>query len=150
MGASAESAGSGLGADGLVGNAKAVAGDVQEKVSEAVTTVRGNAGNMQAGLADWLDQSAQVIRDRATAAPVAHGSAGESASAAEGAAVQIPPQLANVADTAAGLLERSAMWLRENDLSEMETRVTEQVKARPVQSLLIAAGIGFLLSRGRD
>ena len=134
MGASAESAGSG----------------VQDNVAEVVTTVRGKSGNMQAGLADWLDQSAQVIRDRATAAtspgePAAGGDASDVSSS-----VLIPPQLANVADTAAGVLERSAMWLRENDLSEIEGRVTEQVKSRPVQSLLLAAGIGFLLSRGRD
>ena len=149
MGSSAESEGNGpnSGAGGVLDSARAVAGDIQEKVAEGVSRVRGNSGNMQAGLADWLDQSAQVIRERATA----ENAAGEnSAGGAPGASAQIPPKLANAADTAAGVLERGAMWLRETDLTDLEARVTEQVKSRPVQSLLLAAGIGFLLSRGRD
>ncbi len=113
---------------------------VSSKLSDAIDTARAKTGSMQAGLADLLDSSAQVIRSRGVAASDAAGT-----TVGDGAA----ERLAQSGETTAAVLERGAMWLRENDLSDVEARVTSHLKKNPTQSLLIAAGIGFLLSRRR-
>jgi glycosyltransferase A (GT-A) superfamily protein (DUF2064 family) len=145
MGASAASMGNDEGgassaADGAAG-AKRAAGELQEKVTEkvsdAVEVVRGKTGNMQAAVADWLDSSAQAIRSRGSSASDGTGDA-----AAE--------RLAQTGETAAALLERSAMWLRENDLSDVEARLKTQLEEHPARTLLLAAGVGFLVSRRRS
>jgi ElaB/YqjD/DUF883 family membrane-anchored ribosome-binding protein len=119
-------------------------GDVKERVSDgvsgAVEAVRAKTGNLQAGLADLLDSSAQVIRSKGhAAADTAGGASGDAGS----------ERLVQTSDATAAVLERGAMWLRENDLSDVEARLTHQVKAHPTRTLLVAAGIGFLLSRRR-
>lgn len=113
---------------------------VSSTISDAMETARAKTGNMQAGLADLLDSSAQVIRKRGAAASDAAGTA-----VGDGAA----ERLAQSGEATAAVLERGALWLRENDLSDVEARVTSHVKKNPTQTLLIAAGIGFLLSRRR-
>jgi ElaB/YqjD/DUF883 family membrane-anchored ribosome-binding protein len=112
---------------------------VGDKVSGAVETVRAKTGNMQAGLADLLDSSAQVIRSRAAASESADGATGDTAAA----------RLAQSGEATAALLERGAMWLRENDLSDLEGRLTAQLRENPGRTLLIAAAVGFLVSRRR-
>jgi hypothetical protein len=111
-----------------------------ERVSGAVETVRAKTGNMQAGLADLLESSAQAIRSRGVSAADSAGSA-----VGDGAA----ERLAQSGEATADILERGAMWLRENDLSDVEERVTRQLEQHPARTLLVAAGIGFLLSRRR-
>jgi hypothetical protein len=88
-------------------------------------------------VADWLDSSAQAIRSRGSSASDGTGDA-----AAE--------RLAQTGETAAALLERSAMWLRENDLSDVEARLKTQLEEHPARTLLLAAGVGFLVSRRRS
>lgn len=131
--------------EGGSGPAAGGAADLQEKVGEKVSgaleTVRGKTGNMQATLADLMDSSARVIRSRATAVP--------DTAAAEKLGDAASEQVMQAGATAADVLERGAMWLRENDLSDLEGRVTTHLKANPASSLLIAAGVGFLLSRRR-
>lgn len=115
-------------------------GSTTERPAGAMETVRAKAGNMQAGLADLLDSSAQVIRSRGAAASEAAGGA-----VGDGAA----ERLAQSGEATAAVLERGAMWLRETDLSDVEARLTAQLKENPTRTLLVAAGIGLLLSRRR-
>jgi hypothetical protein len=113
---------------------------VTERVSGAMDSVRARSGNMQAGLADLLESSAQAIRSRGpSAADAAGGAVGDGAA----------ERLVQTGEATADLLERGAMWLRENDLSDIEARVTNQLERHPARTLLVAAGIGFLLSRRR-
>jgi hypothetical protein len=113
---------------------------ITERASDAAESLRGKTGNIQAGLADLLESSAQAIRSRAPAAADSAGGA-----VGDGAA----NRLAQTGEATADILERSAMWLRENDLSDLEGRVTNQLERHPARTLLVAAGIGFLLSRRR-
>jgi ElaB/YqjD/DUF883 family membrane-anchored ribosome-binding protein len=113
---------------------------ISEKASRAADTIRGKTGNMQAELADLLESSARVIRSRGTAAS-------ESAGVVVGDAAA--ERLVQSGEATAEVLERSAMWLRENDLSDIEARVTTELQEHPARTLLVAAGIGFLLSRRR-
>lgn len=129
-----------------MGNGRSVGGaadhrdQVTDRVSGAAESIRGKMGNMQAGLADLLDSSAEMIRSRGVAASDAAGSA-----VGDGAA----ERLAQSGEATAEVLERGAAWLRETDLSDVEARVTSQLKEHPTRTLLVAAGIGFLLSRRR-
>lgn len=129
-----------MGDDRSVNGTAELRDQVAEKVSGAVESVRGKAGNMQAGLADLLESSAEMIRSRGIAASDAAGGA-----VGDGAA----ERLAQSGEATAAVLERGAMWLRETDLSDVEARVTTQLKEHPARTLLVAAGIGFLLSRRR-
>jgi glycosyltransferase A (GT-A) superfamily protein (DUF2064 family) len=145
MGASAASMGNDEGgtssATAGAAGAKGAAGELQEKVTEkvsdAVEVVRGKTGNMQATVADWLDSSAQALRSRGS-------------SASEGTGDAAAERLVQTGETAAALLERSAMWLRENDLSDVEARLKTQLEEHPARTLLLAAGVGFLVSRRRS
>jgi hypothetical protein len=129
-----------MGSDGATPEPGDLRERVTETVSSAVETVRGKTGNLQAGLADLLDSSAQVIRSRGhNASEVAGGAVGEGAT----------ERLARSGEATAAVLERGAMWLRENDLSDVEARVTHQLREHPTRALLVAAGIGYLLSRRR-
>ncbi|HET9012222.1 MAG TPA: hypothetical protein VFN38_10440 [Gemmatimonadaceae bacterium] len=113
---------------------------IPDQGSGATESIRGKVGNMQAGLADLLDSSAQVIRSRGNAASdAADGAAGDGAA----------ERLAASGEATAAVLERGAMWLRENDLSDIEERVTAELREHPARTLLVAAGVGFLLSRRR-
>ena len=126
--------------DGLRPEAGEVKDRVADKGSGLVESARARTGNMQAGLADLLESSARVIRSRGIAAGEAAGSA-----VGDGAA----ERLVQSGEATAAVLERGAMWLRENDLSDAEARVTHQLRQHPSRTLLVAAGIGFLLSRRR-
>ena len=131
---------SAAGSDSMSSGAPDLKERVTERVSGAVESVRAGSGNMQAGLADLLESSAQAIRSRGVAAADSAGGA-----VGDGAA----ERLARSGETTADILERGAMWLRENDLSDLEGRVTDQLERHPARTLLVAAGIGFLLSRRR-
>jgi ElaB/YqjD/DUF883 family membrane-anchored ribosome-binding protein len=129
-----------MGSDGAIEGTSDLKDRVTDRLSEAVDSVRGQTGNLQAGLADLLDSSARVIRSRGAAASEASGGAVGDAAA---------ERLAQSGDATAAVLERGAMWLRENDLSDIEERLTTHVREHPARTLLVAAGIGFLLSRRR-
>ena len=126
--------------DGPTGGAADLKERLTERVSGTVDTVRAKTGNMQAGLADLLESSAQAIRSRGvSAADSASGAVGDGAA----------ERVAQTGEATADVLERGAMWLRQNDLSDIEARVTRQLEEHPARTLLVAAGIGFLLSRRR-
>jgi ElaB/YqjD/DUF883 family membrane-anchored ribosome-binding protein len=122
--------------------ARDVADSAREKLSDAAETVRAKTGNLQAQLAGALDSSASALRSRAGSATASTQGDGTPAAASAAAA-----PLLDTSETVASMMERGAMWLRENDLSELETQLTDQLEQHPVRTLAIAAGIGFLISR---
>lgn len=52
-----------------------------------------------------------------------------------------------VADTAAGAMESAGQYLHEHDTGEMMDQVEAYIRKNPTQSLLIAAGVGFVLAK---
>jgi ElaB/YqjD/DUF883 family membrane-anchored ribosome-binding protein len=113
---------------------------VADNVSGAVDTGRARTGSLQAALADLFESSAQTIRSRAV-------SAGDRAGGAVGDGTA--ERLVQSGEATAAVLERGAMWLRENDLRDVEARLTHQIQDHPTRALLVAAGVGFLLGRRR-
>ena len=57
-------------------------------------------------------------------------------------------KVAAVSEKVAGSMEATAEFLREADLDGIKESIEAQVKEHPARTLLIAAGIGYLLGKG--
>ena len=55
--------------------------------------------------------------------------------------------MAEVSNRVAGGLQASADWIRDADIDSMKSGIETQVKEHPGRTLLIAAGIGYLLGK---
>jgi ElaB/YqjD/DUF883 family membrane-anchored ribosome-binding protein len=55
--------------------------------------------------------------------------------------------LGSAASTVAGTLEQGGRYLREEGLSGMADDLTNTIRRHPIQSILVAVAVGFLLSR---
>ncbi len=124
-------------------HAKDAVDSAGERLSGTRTTVRERAGTVKNRLADALESGAERLRhqrnggDGAAYAAAATGTAG----------VQHDARLAQVSDRVAGGMQASADWLRDADLDSLKTSVEQQVKEHPGRTLLIAAGLGYLIGR---
>jgi hypothetical protein len=56
-------------------------------------------------------------------------------------------QVASIATTAADKLESGAEMLRSQNTDQLVTELEALVRRKPVESMLVAAGIGFVLSK---
>jgi len=107
-----------------------VSEDLKERAGEALGAVHGQVGDLQASLADSLDSGAEAIRQRI----------GGSISGVRG-------RLTDAGEAVAGRLERSAYWLRENDLGDLGTMLRQQLRDHPGRTALVALGLGILIGR---
>jgi hypothetical protein len=99
--------------------------------------VKDKARELQSSLADRLDAGADKLRQR---------QAGTLAGAtAEGsAAVASDDRMAQMNDSVARGMQKSADWLRNGDL---KGDLERQVRDNPGRTLLIALGVGYLLGK---
>jgi hypothetical protein len=44
-------------------------------------------------------------------------------------------------------MDRTAMWLRENDLTDLATLLQRELRERPGRVALVALGVGILVGR---
>ena len=108
---------------------------VQEKFGQ----VKDKARELQSTLADRLDAGADKLRQRKQSTTLA--------SATEGAAVSTTTtdnRMANMQDSVARGMNKSADWLRNGDL---KADIERQVRENPGRSLLIALGLGYVLGK---
>ena len=131
---------------GLADRARNVAGTAQEKLADVGSTVRDRAGNMKNSLADALHSGADKLRHR-TNTPT--GSSTQLAGAADVGTVAVPAdsRTAQVTDRVATGMDAAADWLRDTDLDSLKVGLERQVKEHPGRTLLIAAGLGYLLGK---
>jgi hypothetical protein len=54
---------------------------------------------------------------------------------------------AHVSERLAGGMDAAANWIREADIDGLKQGIERQVKEHPARTLIIAAGIGYLLGR---
>lgn len=133
---------------GLADRAREVAGTAQDKLADVGSTVRERSGQMKNSLADALHSGAEKLRQRTTSTstsvpdtPLASPtSTGSVAVAAEHRTTQVGNKIASGMDA-------TADWIRETDLDSLKTGVERQVKEHPGRTLLIAAGLGYLLGK---
>ena len=106
--------------------------------------VRERAGTAKDKLANALESGAERLRDR-TGGGAAVALAG--AGAAGSTAIEADGRVAQVSDKVAGGMEATAEWLREADIDGIKLGIERQVKEHPGRTLLIAAGLGYLIGR---
>ena len=129
---------------GLRDRAKNAIGTAGEKLADVGSSVRERAGTAKDKLADALDSGAEKLRERSNA-----GAGGTLAGAtADGStAIQADSKIAQVSDKVAGGMEATAGWLRDADVESIKSGLEQQVKEHPGRTLLIAAGLGYLIGR---
>ena len=132
---------------GFSDRARDLAGSAQDKLADVGTTVRDRAGNLKNSLADALDSGANRLRQRGG------GSQGDLAGATTGlggggsVALENDARMTKVSNKVASGMESTADWIRDADLDSLRTGIERQVKEHPGRTLLIAAGLGYLIGK---
>ena len=130
---------------GLADRARGFAGTAQEKLADVGSSVRERAGTMKNSLADALTSGADKLRQRGTSS----GSTAQYAGATDAGSVAVESdgRTTQVTSKVASGMDATADWLREADLAGLRTSIEGQVKEHPGRTLLIAAGLGYLLGK---
>src|SRR5512138_691981 len=102
---------------------------MESNAGGALEAVRGVTGNIQATLADTLDAGASALRER-LGAPNDSG---------------VRARLGAAGDAVANRLEAGALWLRENDITDLKELLAHQLENHPGRTAVIALGIGVLI-----
>ncbi len=128
-------------AGGQMGSQTGRAEQAKEKVQEKFGQVKDKARDLQASLADRLDAGADKLRQRNQNATLAGATAGASGTSA---GLMSDERVANVQDSVARGMSKSADWLRNGD---MKADIEKQVRENPGRTLLIALGVGYVLGK---
>ena len=115
---------------------------VKQNVDEKLGKAKEKARELQSTLADRLDAGADKLRQRKLNAQSPAMAAATAGVADAGAATD--DRMANVQDSVARGMTKSADWLRNGDL---KGDIEHQVKENPGRTLLIALGVGYLLGK---
>lgn len=112
--------------DEAVDKAKGMMDDGKHKADEMAHKAQDKADEGLDKAADSMDRGAQMLREKG------HEQGGK---------------VGEVADTAADAMQSASGYLRETNTAEMMDQVEAYIRQNPTQSLLIAAGVGFVLAR---
>jgi len=134
-------------AHGLADRARDLTGTAQEKLADVGSTVRDRAGQLKTSLADALDSGADKLRARATSSSTSPNTQLVGATASASVAVDGNERVAQLGTRVAGGMEATADWLRDADLDGLKLSLEAQVKEHPGRTLLIAAGLGYLVGK---
>jgi len=116
---------------------------VQDKFGQ----VKDKARELQSTLADRLDSGAEKLRQKKTATLA---SATDSGTVGGTVSATADNRMANMQDSVARGMNKSADWLRNGDL---KADIERQVRENPGRTVLIALGLGYVLGkafRNRD
>jgi ElaB/YqjD/DUF883 family membrane-anchored ribosome-binding protein len=128
---------------GLRDRTKDAMGTASERLADVGSGAREKIGNARDKLAIALEAGADRLRQRSqTGSPVLAGATAEGSTA-----IQSDGKMAEVSDRVAGGMQTTADWLRDADIDGLKTGIENQVKEHPGRTLLIAAGLGYLIGR---
>jgi ElaB/YqjD/DUF883 family membrane-anchored ribosome-binding protein len=130
-------AGEEQGTSGMAGQAQEKAGDMASKAQEMGQAAQEKAADM--------GQKAQEKADAGMDA--AASGLGQAASMLRQQGEQHQGSVGTAAARTADTLDQASTYLRDKDTSQVLDDIEAFVRERPVESVLIAAGIGFVLSR---
>jgi len=117
-------------------------GSMQNQVKEQADKVIGTAGQKMSGLTDQATSSADAGMEKAAGGlDTLAGTIRDKSQSFGGG------QMESIATTAADKLESGAELLRGQSTDELIADLEALVRRKPVESLLVAAGIGFVLSK---
>ena len=108
--------------------AAGLASKLKDKASQVTSTVSDTVGRQRENVAGGLDRVASTIHEKAGSLPGGQKAADAANSLADG-------------------MESTASYLRDHDLKDMGDSLTGICRKYPVQSLLSALAIGFLVGR---
>lgn len=129
-------------ADSFADKAKDTMSDAKDKAKSGLAGAKDKATELKATLADKLEAGANKLRAQqtSTGAYAGAGTGAPSVAAENG-------QLGQLSDKLATGMQGTADFLRNADLDQMKSGIEKQVRENPGRSLLIAAGIGYLLGK---
>ena len=128
---------------GFTDRARDIAGSAQDKLADVGSTVRDRAGDLKNSLADALDSGANKLRQRSAASQTSLAGSTTGGSVA----LEKDARMTQVSNKVAGGMESTADWLREADMASLRNGIERQVKEHPGRTLLIAAGLGYLIGK---
>ena len=114
----------------------------KEKLQDKLGQVKDKARDLQSSLADRLDAGADKLRQRNQNATLA--GATSTGTSGGSAGLMSDERVANVQDSVARGMSKSADWLRNGD---MKADIEKQVRENPGRTLLIALGLGYVLGK---
>jgi ElaB/YqjD/DUF883 family membrane-anchored ribosome-binding protein len=131
------------GPQGVRDRAKNFIGNAGDRLADVGSTARDRVGTAKDKLANALESGADKLRERTHPAGATLAGA-----TAEGSSVAMSDgRVAQVSDKVAGGMQATADWLRDADLDGIKSGIETQVKEHPGRTLLIAAGLGYLIGR---
>lgn len=127
--------------EGLADRARSIAGSTQDRLADVGSSVRERASDLKDSLADALDSGASKLRSRASGSSSSFvGEGGTVAAGHDG-------RMAEISNNVAGGMSSAASWLRGADIDSMKLGIEKQVREHPGRTLLIAAGLGYLIGK---
>lgn len=127
-------------ADSIADKAKSGLNSAADKAKSGLGTAKDKATELKATLADKLEAGAEKLRSQSQGGSYA-GATGQGSVATDSGA------LGQVSDKLATGMQSTADFLRNADLDNMKAGIEKQVRENPGRSLLIAAGLGYLLGK---
>lgn len=135
--------GAGAGVGGTAGYGSTGEQSLADKAKSGLGGAREKASELKATLADKLEAGAQKLRSQQQGGQFAGaGAYGESANVGADSG-----RMGQVNDKLAQGMQSTAEFLRNADLDSVKSGIEKQVKENPGRTLLIAAGIGYLLGK---
>ena len=128
--------------DSIGDRAKHAATNAGNRLADVGSGLRDKAGTAKNKLVGALEAGAERLRDRSQGGAPLAGATAEGSVAMEG-----DSRVAMVSDKVAGGMQATADFLRDADLQGMKSGIERQVKEHPGRTLLIAAGLGYLIGR---
>lgn len=116
--------------------------EVKDSITSAGATIQERASQLKTQVADKLESGAESVRTRTA-----------DTAGLDSAVSATKEKMAGAGERLASGMEETAGWLRGMDMASMQRGLEKHVKESPGRTLLIAAGVGYLLGRafkGRD
>ena len=127
---------------GFRDRARNVIGSAGGRLADVGSTIRDKTSTAKDKLANALESGAERLRDRSQSGATLAGATAEGTTS-----VASDSKLGKVSDRVAGGMDATAEWLRDADLDNLKSGIERQVKEHPSRTLLIAAGLGYLIGR---
>jgi ElaB/YqjD/DUF883 family membrane-anchored ribosome-binding protein len=118
------------------------AGDFASQASDKASEIGNRASDKASDLASQASDKADIGMSKA-----AQGLDTLASTLREKSETMSDGSMHTIAATAASKLETGADVLRSKDTDELMTELESMIRRKPVESLLVAAGVGFLLAR---
>lgn len=113
-------------ADDMANDAQSKMEEGKQKAGDMAGKAQGRADEGMDKAADAMDRGADMLRERGN---------------------QQGGTMGNVAGTAADAMESAGSYLHDANTGEMMDQLESYIRKNPTQSLLIAAGVGFVLAK---